>query len=62
MPTYEYEIPETGEIIEIVHGVHEVKQKILSPKKKKLMACRRILSPNPIIFKGEGWTKKGNQK
>ena len=61
MPNYDYEIPSTGEVIEVFQSIKDDHLKTLySPKKKKELPCKRLISYNHagIVYKGDGWTVK----
>jgi len=59
MPTYVYEIIETGDQFEVVQSIRdEPYEEIKEEKTGKTLKVRRIISGGSgIIFKGEGWTK-----
>lgn len=58
MPTYEYEIEETGEIIEIVHSIKDDPYtEIEHPESGERVKVHRLVSGGTgTIFKGGGWT------
>lgn len=61
MPTYDYEIISTKEIVEVTQSIKDdALTEIYSPKKKKMLPCRRQISYNyaGVVYKGDGWTMK----
>jgi predicted nucleic acid-binding Zn ribbon protein len=64
MPTYEYEIITTGEIVEVRHGIKEPPlTETRSPKTGDLQPCKRLISVNQaggFVLKGNGWTVKSS--
>ena|ERR1035437_3420153 len=59
MPHYDYEILDTKEIIEVQQSIKDSALEFLySPKKKKELPCKRLISKNyaGIVFQGDGWT------
>lgn len=58
MPTYDYEIVDTGELIEIVHSIHDKAwTEMIHPKTGETCHVKRLVSGGTgTIFKGDGWT------
>jgi len=59
MPTYVYEIIETGDQFEVVQSIKDDPyEEIKEEKTGKTLKVRRLISGGSgVIFKGEGWTK-----
>ena len=57
--TYEYEVIETGEIIEVSQSIKEPKlTEMIHPKSGKKVSVRRLISSNHVVFRGDNWADK----
>lgn len=63
MPTYDYEIIETGEVIEIQHSIKDdAFTEIEHPETGEVVKVKRLIGGGSgTIFKGGGWTIGANR-
>jgi len=65
MPRYDYEIIETGEVIEVEHSIkQDALTEMFSPERGKPLPCKRLISFSAhtpgFVLKGDGWTVKSS--
>jgi len=53
MPRYDYKCPECPQTEEVTHSIYEAPV-VTCPK--CITTMKRVISPVPTHFKGEGWT------
>jgi predicted nucleic acid-binding Zn ribbon protein len=60
MPSYDYEIITTGEIVTVEQSIKEPAHTILEID-GELRTVRRVISPSTFLLKGSCWAKDGYQ-